>query len=77
MTRTGSQHNSLICQSQASQKGKSRAKRERKKKEAPAAPVSSLSPDTPEAQNPFWCDAHGFSHSERLPDHRADCARER
>jgi hypothetical protein len=25
MTRTGSQHNSLICQSQASQKGKSRA----------------------------------------------------
>jgi peroxiredoxin len=53
------------------------SKRERKKKEAPAAPVSSLSPDTPEAQNPFWCDAHGFSHSERLPDHRADCARER
>jgi hypothetical protein len=26
MTRTGSQHNSLICQSQASQKGQSRAK---------------------------------------------------
>jgi hypothetical protein len=30
----------------------------------------------PEMRNPFWCDAHGFCHSERLPDHRPDCARE-
>jgi hypothetical protein len=31
----------------------------------------------PEMHNPFWCDAHGFCHGERLPDHRPDCARER
>ncbi len=33
--------------------------------------------DKPERHNPFWCEAHGFCHSERLPDHRPDCARER
>ena len=49
--------------------------RERKKKGAPAAPFS-FSPDKPEMHNPFWCDAHGFCHGERLPDHRPDCARE-
>jgi hypothetical protein len=27
--------------------------------------------------NPFWCDAHGFCHGERLPDRRPDCTRER
>jgi hypothetical protein len=32
--------------------------------------------DKPERRNPFWCEAHGFCHSERLPDHRPDCARE-
>jgi hypothetical protein len=53
---------------------KSNSKRE--KKGAPAAPFS-LSPDKPERQNPWWCDAHGFCHGERLPDHRPDCARER
>jgi hypothetical protein len=36
-----------------------------------------LARDKPEMQNPFWCDAHGFCHGERLPDHRPDCARER
>jgi hypothetical protein len=50
--------------------------REREKKEAPPAPVS-LSPDKPETHNPFWCNAHGFCHGERLPDHRPDCACER
>jgi len=50
--------------------------REREKKGAPAAPFSP-SPDKPEMHNPFWCDAHGFSHSDRLPDHRPDCTRER
>ena len=49
---------------------------EREKKVAPAAPVA-LAPDKPEQRNPFWCDAHGFCHGERLPDHRPDCARER
>jgi hypothetical protein len=52
------------------------SKREREKKGAPLAPVS-LSPDKPEMHNPFWCDAHGFAHGERLSDRRPDCARER
>jgi hypothetical protein len=50
--------------------------REREKKGAPPAPIS-FSLDKPEMQNPFWCDAHGFAHGERLPDHRPDCVRER
>jgi Helix-turn-helix domain len=53
-----------------------KSKREREKKGAPTAPFS-LSLDKPERQNPFWCDAHGFAHGERLPDRRLDCARER
>ena len=32
-----------------------------------------FSPDKPEMRNPFWCDAHGFAHSARLPEHRPDC----
>jgi hypothetical protein len=32
--------------------------------------------DKPERQSPFWCEAHGFCHGERLPDHPPDCARE-
>jgi helix-turn-helix protein len=51
--------------------------REREKKGAPAAPAFFPLPDKPETHNPFWCDAHGFSHSERLSDRRPDCARER
>jgi hypothetical protein len=50
--------------------------KERKDKGAPSAPRD-RSPDKPERQSPWWCDAHGFCHSERLPDHRPDCARER
>jgi hypothetical protein len=52
------------------------SKQERKQKGAPPAPVF-LSPHKPEMHNPFWCDAHGFSHSDRLPDRRPDCVRER
>jgi hypothetical protein len=33
--------------------------------------------DKPERRSPFWCEAHGFCHSERLGDHQPDCARER
>jgi hypothetical protein len=33
--------------------------------------------DKPEMQNPFWCDAHGFAHGERQPDHQPDCVLER
>jgi len=32
--------------------------------------------DKPEMQSPFWCDAHGFAHGERQPDHRPDCVLE-
>ncbi len=53
-----------------------KSKRAREKKGAPSAPFS-LAPDKPERHNPFWCDAHGFAHGERLPDRRPDCARER
>jgi Helix-turn-helix domain len=42
-----------------------KSKREREKKGAPTA-----------RRNPFWCDAHGFAHGERLSDRRPDCARE-
>jgi hypothetical protein len=47
--------------------------KEREKKE----PISLSPDDKPEKHNPFWCEAHGFCHGERLPDHRPDCARER
>jgi hypothetical protein len=33
----------------------------------------SLALDKPEMQNRWWCDAHGFCHSERLPEYRPDC----
>ncbi len=48
--------------------------KERKEKED--TPVS-LSLEKVERQSPYWCEGHGFCHSERLPDHRPDCARER
>jgi hypothetical protein len=49
--------------------------KKREQKEAPLAPCL-LTPDKPEMHNPFWCHAHGFAHSERLPDRWPDCARE-
>ncbi len=52
------------------------SKREREEKGAPAAPVS-LSPEKAEHNSPFWCEAHGFCHSERLSDHDPNCALER
>jgi Helix-turn-helix domain len=53
------------------------SKREREKKGAPAAPVCSFALDKPERHSRWWCEAHGFCHSERLDDHRPDCAAER
>lgn len=50
--------------------------KEREKKGAPTAPFSLL-PVKPEMQARFWCEAHGFCHGERLPDHRSDCWLER
>ena len=48
--------------------------KERKEKEV--QPVS-FSVEKAETLSPYWCEAHGFCHGERLPDHRPDCARER
>jgi hypothetical protein len=50
--------------------------KQREKHRAPAASIA-LSPDKPERQSRWWCEAHGFCHSERLPDHRPDCILER
>jgi hypothetical protein len=46
--------------------------KEREKK-APAAPVSLSRDEKPEQRNPYWCEAHGFCHSERIPDQLKDC----
>jgi hypothetical protein len=43
--------------------------KEKKDKEAPIDFTS----EKPERCNPFWCEAHGFAHSERLPDRRPEC----
>jgi hypothetical protein len=48
--------------------------KERKEKEDTQ---SDRSPEKAEQQSPFWCEAHGFCHGERLSDRRPDCARER
>jgi DNA-binding transcriptional MocR family regulator len=50
--------------------------KEREKKGTPPAPVS-LSQEKAERYNPFWCEAHGFCHGERLSDHLPECAREK
>jgi hypothetical protein len=44
----------------------------REKKEAPTAPVS-LWPEKAERASPYWCEAHGFCHGERLPDQLPGC----
>ena len=33
--------------------------------------------DKAERRSPYWCETHGYCHSEPIPDHRLDCARER
>jgi hypothetical protein len=48
--------------------------KEREKKEVQPM-VRSL--EKAERLSPYWCEAHGFCHGERLPDHRPDCSRER
>ena len=62
------------CQESLTQKT---TENKRRKQGAPPAPVFSLSPDKPETHRPFWCEAHGFCHSERFPNHRPDCWLER
>jgi hypothetical protein len=63
--------NSLKLQENESHKGVNTKEREEKE-----APVFSLFPEKAERLSPYWCEAHGFCHSERLPDHRPDCAQE-
>jgi helix-turn-helix protein len=41
----------------------------RERKEAPVAHA----PGKPEMLNPFWCQAHGYAHSARLPDAPPGC----
>jgi hypothetical protein len=48
--------------------------KERKEKEVQPM-VRSL--EKAERLSPYWCEAHGFCHGERLPDHRPDCSLER
>jgi hypothetical protein len=48
--------------------------KERKEKEV--QPIA-RSFEKAERLSPYWCEAHGFCHGERLPDHRPDCSLER
>jgi hypothetical protein len=48
----------------------------KERKDKAEQPVS-LSCEKAERLSPYWCEAHGFCHGERLSDHRPDCARER
>ena len=52
-------------------------KEEKEKKEEATRKSMEGWRDKAERRSPFWCEAHGFSHSERLGDHRSDCAHER
>lgn len=47
-----------------------------KNERGPTPNVEREGMDKPEMRSPFWCSAHGFCHSERLPDHRLDCVLE-
>jgi hypothetical protein len=49
----------------------------KEKKEGATRNSFEIGLDKPERQSPYWCEAHGFCHGERFPDHRPDCARER
>jgi hypothetical protein len=69
----GSDRSDRGCQTVLIQKTR---ENEREKQWRLRRPVA-LSLDRPERQSRWWCEAHGFCHSERLPDHRPDCARER
>ena len=52
-------------------------KEEKEKKEGATRKSVEGWRDKPERVSPFWCEAHGFCHSERLGDREPDCARER
>jgi hypothetical protein len=52
-------------------------KEEKEKKEGPTRKSMERWEDKAERRSPFWCEVHGFCHSERLPDSLPDCARER
>jgi hypothetical protein len=52
-------------------------KEEKEKKEGPTRKSREEWLDKPERRSPFWCEVHGFCHSERLSDHHPECVRER
>ena len=47
--------------------------KEKRERTEDATPKFDGQGNKPERRNPFWCDAHGFVHSARLPDHHPDC----
>jgi hypothetical protein len=53
------------------------SKEEKEKKEGPTRKSMERGEDKAERRSPFWCEAHGFCHSERLPNSLPDCACER
>jgi hypothetical protein len=44
-----------------------------KEREEKAVQPSDRSLEKAERQSPYWCEAHGFCHSEELSDHLPDC----
>jgi hypothetical protein len=52
-------------------------KEEKEKKESATRNGHETLQDKPERLSPYWCEAHGFCHGERLSDQHPDCIRER
>jgi hypothetical protein len=48
-------------------------KEEKEKKDGATRNSPDTPPEKPEHQSPFWCEAHGFCHSEILPDQVTAC----
>ncbi len=46
---------------------------ENKEREEKEPQPIALSPEKAERLSPFWCEAHGFCHGERLSDHLPEC----
>ncbi len=46
---------------------------ENKEREEKGSAPALFSPEKAERLSPFWCEAHGFCHGERLSDHLPEC----
>jgi hypothetical protein len=51
-------------------------KEEKEKKEVGTRNQPEIPQEKAERLSPYWCEAHGFCHGERLPDHRPGCVLE-